>query len=153
MLFQNEGGLVYAIFISLFIIYMMTLVLQFWGIRLFVKLLALPRVDMMTVILIISVVGAFITKLNFFDISVMFLAGFLAFFMNRYGFSVVALILGLVLGGPIEQNLRSAINISQGDPSIFITNPLSLIFLILAGFVLIAPPIAGILKGRRQEGK
>lgn len=152
LLFQNEGGLVYSIFISFFIIYMMALVLQFWGIRAFVKLLSLPRVGMMMTILIISIVGSFIIKLNFFDVIVMFLAGLIAFFMNRYGFSVVALILGLVLGGPIEENLRSAVNMAKGDPSVFVTTPLSLFFLILAALVLIVPAVNRLRKSKKGYG-
>lgn len=118
--------MVYAIFISLFIIYLMALVFQFWGIKAFVKILALPRVNLMGIILVVSVVGAFVTNLNFVSIIIMFLSGFVGYFMNRYGYSIVAVTLGVVLGGPIEVNLRSAMNISEGDPSVFVTNPLSL---------------------------
>lgn len=147
LLFQSEGGLVYAIFISLFIIYLMALVLQFWGIKAFVQILKLPRVSLMSIILTISVVGAFVTNLNFMSIIIMFCAGLLGYFMNRYGYSIVAVTLGVVLGGPIEANLRSAMNISQGDASVFVRDPLSLVFLVLAVIVLFFPVIKKLIMG------
>ncbi len=47
------------------------------------------------------------------------------------------LILGLVLGPLLEENLRRSMFLSRGDPSIFFTRPISLSFLILAAVILV----------------
>ncbi|MGC8810715.1 MAG: tripartite tricarboxylate transporter permease, partial [bacterium] len=52
-------------------------------------------------------------------------------------FSPVPLMLGFVLGPLVEENLRRALQISDGDPSIFITRPISLSFLIVTIFLLV----------------
>lgn len=108
--------------------------------------------NLMGIILLISLVGSFITNLNFTSIVIMFSVGFLGYFMKRYGYSIVATTLGVVLGEPIESNLRYAMNVSKGDPRIFITDPLSLIFLILAVLILLVPAIGSLLK-KRNSGK
>ena len=71
--------------------------------------------------------------------------GGLGFLMRRYGFPVVPMLLGLVLGPLFEEHLRVALTLSQGDPSIFVTRPISLTFLLLA---LVA--ITGVLWRRRR---
>jgi len=139
LLFRDNGPLVYAIFISLFIINLMVLVLQYGGMKLFVKVLDVPKVNLMAIILVVSVVGAFAVNLNYMDIVIMFGAGLLAYFMKRYGFPVVPLILGLVLGGIIENNFRKSLVFSDGSPLIFVSKPFCVIFLALAVIMLVAP--------------
>jgi len=141
LLFRDNGPLVYSIFISIFIINLMVLVLQFAGMKLFVKVLNIPKVNLMAMILVMSVVGSFAVNLNYSDIMVMFLSGFLGYIMKKNGFPVTPLILGLVLGGTIEDNFRKSMVFSDGSMMIFVKSPVSLIFLILALFMLLAPTL------------
>ncbi len=64
LLFRDNGPLVYAIFISLFIINLMVLAIQYGGMKLFVKVLDIPKVNLMAAILIVSVVGAYAVNLS-----------------------------------------------------------------------------------------
>ncbi|HHV64818.1 MAG TPA: C4-dicarboxylate ABC transporter permease [Peptococcaceae bacterium] len=139
LLFQNYGDLVYAIFISILIIYIMVLVIQFYGIRLFVKVLDFPKVNLMVVILAVSVIGAFAINLNFSDVIIMFFSGVLGYLMKRFDFPVTPLILALVLGYSIEDNFRKSLVFSGGSLDIFIKKPVSLVFLTLAMIILVAP--------------
>ncbi|MGI6433482.1 MAG: tripartite tricarboxylate transporter permease [Sphaerochaetaceae bacterium] len=124
LLFRDNGPLVYAIFISLFLINIMVLIMQFVGMKLFVKVLDIPKVNLMTMILIVSVVGAYAVSLNYVDIIIMFASGLLGYFMKRYGFPAVPLILGLVLGKIIENNFRKSLIFSDGKLDIFYTQHL-----------------------------
>lgn len=139
LLFKDNGPIVYAIFISMLIINFMVLILQFGGMKLFIKVLDVPKVNLMTFILAVTIVGSYAVNLSFTDIIIMFLIGLMSWFMKRYGFAITPLILGLVLGGSIEDNFRKAMVLSDGSLSIFITSPVSLIFLILAILMLIGP--------------
>ncbi len=153
LLFQNFGDLVYAIFISILIIYLMVLVIQFFGIRLFVKVLDFPKVNLMIIILAISVVGSFAINLNFSDVIIMFFSGLLGYFMKRYGFPITPLILALVLGYTIEDNFRKSLVFSDGSYSIFVQNPVSLVFLTLALVILLAPFVKPWLQRRFSKKK
>ncbi len=66
--------------------------------------------------------------------------------MKKYGFPVVPLLLAIILGPSMEENLRMSLIISQGDPAIFITHPISLTFIIIAVFSFFTPMLAPNLK-------
>lgn len=153
LLFQNYGDLVYAIFISIFIIYLMVLVIQFFGIRLFVKVLDFPKVNLMIAILAMTVVGSFAINLSFGDVIIMFFSGLLGYLMKRYGFPITPLILALVLGFTIESNFRKALVYSDGSLDIFVQSPVSLVFLILSLIMLLAPVIKPMLEKRAKADK
>lgn len=153
LLFQNQGPLVYAIFISIFIIYAMVLVIQFFGIRLFVKVLDIPKVILMGIILVMTVVGSFAINLNFMDVVIMFGAGLLGTFMKRYGFPITPLILALVLGYTIEDNFRKALVLSDGSFSIFVKSPVSTVFLLLALVIMVAPILGPKIKRRKKRNE
>jgi len=151
LLFRDNGALVYSIFISILLINLMVLVIQFFGMKIFVKVLDIPKVNLMAAILVMSVVGSFAINLNYADVIIMFLAGFLGYLMKRYGFPVTPLILGLVLGYSIEDNFRKSLVLSDGNFSIFVTSPVSLIFLILAVLMLVAPSLKPMLKAIKNK--
>lgn len=139
LLFRDNGPLVYAIFISILIINVMVLLVQTYGLRLFIKVLDIPKLNLMAMILAMTVVGSFASSLNFIDVLVMFVFGFLGYLMKVYGFPSIPLILGIVLGLSIEDNFRKSLVLSDGSISIFLTSPVSLIFLLLALFMIIGP--------------
>jgi len=141
MLFRDTGDLIFAIFASLFIINLLILFVQYFGIKLFVKVLKVPRLQLNAVILALTVIGSFATHLNYFDVFVMVGAGFLGYALLRSGFPVTPLLLGTVLGGIIEDNFRRSLIISKGDPTIFFTRPISLIVLLFTLLVLFGPEI------------
>jgi putative tricarboxylic transport membrane protein len=81
----------------------------------------------------------------------MFLAGLLGYLMKRFGFPITPLILGLVLGLSIEDNFRKSMVFSEGSFSIFLTSPVSLVFLILALLMLVAPTLRPWLNARKTR--
>lgn len=151
LLFRDNGPLVYAIFISILIINLMVLVIQFFGMKLFVKVLDIPKVNLMAMILVMSVVGSFAINLNYADVVVMFAAGFLGYLMKRFGFPITPLILGLVLGYAVEDNFRKSLVLSDGSFNIFLTSPVCLVFLILAVLMLVAPTVKPWLKAWKTK--
>ncbi|MBQ0059510.1 MAG: tripartite tricarboxylate transporter permease [Lachnospiraceae bacterium] len=151
LLFDTNKGLVYAIFISLFLIYLLALVLQFFGIRVLVRVLGVPKLNMMAVITLLAFIGSYAISLNYTYMVVMFLAGFAAYFMKRNDYPIMPLILGVVLGKNIEKNLRAALTISNGSPRIFLEEPLSLVFLGLAVIMLLFPLIKKIIVSSKAK--
>jgi len=151
LLFRDNGPLVYAIFISILIINIMVLAIQFFGMKLFVKVLDIPKVNLMGMILVMSVVGSYAINLNYADIVVMFIAGLLGYIMKRSGFPITPLILGLVLGYTIEDNFRKSMVFSDGSFDIFLKSPVSIVFIILALLMLTAPTLKAVWNERKMK--
>ena len=80
----------------------------------------------------------------------MYVIGVLGFFMRRYDFPVGPMILGVILAPMMEAHFRRALQISQGDLTVFITRPISAGLLLLAILALVLPYIPSLFgHGRR----
>ncbi len=145
LLFQQSGSLVWGLIASLYIGNLMLLVLNLPLIRLWVKLLDIPRPLLYAGILMFASLGVWSLSNSFVDLITMFLLGLLAYGMRRLDFPLGPVILGVVLGPRIEQEFRRAMAISLGDPTTFLTRPISLGILIVAALVLLAPYVPPLL--------
>jgi putative tricarboxylic transport membrane protein len=141
LLFANSPELVWALIASLYIGNVMLLVLNLPLIRLWVKILAIPRSVLYGAILVFATLGVYSISNSLIDVLIMYLIGVIGFFMRRYDFPVGPMILGVILGPLMEQQFRRALQISQGDVTVFLTRPISLIILLLAAAALLAPYI------------
>lgn len=153
LLFQNNGSLIYAIIVSMLLINLMILVVQYFGIKLFVKVLSIPSSQLNTIILGLCVVGAFAQSSSYYDVIVMGLAGFLGYILKRGGFPTTPLLLGAVLGGTLEDNFRRALVVSQGNPLIFFQRPISCVVLILTVLVLAMPALKSRFGKKKEAGQ
>src|SRR5919106_117407 len=139
---------------TLYIGNVMLLILNLPWIRIWVKLLEIPRPLLYSGILVFATLGVYSLSNSAIDLLVMYAIGILGFFMRRYDFPVGPVILGVILGPLMEAQFRRALSISQGDPSIFVTRPLSLAILLLAFVALLLPYLPALisrLRGERPE--
>jgi len=149
-LFQNEPDLVWALIASLYIGNVMLLVLNLPLIRLWVKILAVPRSLLYAAILVFATLGVYSLANSLVDVLIMYVIGVIGFFMRRYDFPVGPMILGVILGPMLESQFRRALQISQGDMSVFVTRPISAI-LLLSAVIIVALPYVPRLFGRGQR--
>lgn len=82
------------------------------------------------IIMVFAIVGTIGIRTNWIDVITVFIFGVIAFYMKLFDYSVIALVLGAVLAGIVEGNFIRAMQLSAGDPIIFVDDPLSL-FLVL----------------------
>jgi putative tricarboxylic transport membrane protein len=109
-LIQIENpGLIYYIYIGLiianFFMYGMAIAL----IKPCVKLFSLPKALLMPLILPICVLGAFAVNLNYFDVYVMLVSGLIGYILHRLGFPLAPVVLAIILGPLVDENLRRAL--------------------------------------------
>jgi putative tricarboxylic transport membrane protein len=140
-LFEASGPLVWTLIASLFIGNTMLLVLNLPLVGVWVKLLSIPQPLLYGGILVFSTLGVYSVNRSAFDLGLLFITGFVGYLMRRFEFPVAPCIIGLILGPLAEQNLRRALSISQGDWSVFVTHPISLILLVLAAIMLVLPVV------------
>ena len=81
-------------------------------------------------ILVFATLGVYSLANSLIDVLIMYLIGVVGFFMRRYDFPVGPMILGVILGPLLEQEFRTALQISQGDLTIFLTRPISAVLLL-----------------------
>src|SRR5690606_15577278 len=89
----------------------------------------------------ISFFGVYAVQYNTFDLYLLLACGFLGYLFTKNDYPVAPLVLALVLGPMMENNMRRALTISNGDWKIFITEPLSLIFIVIAVAWILVPII------------
>lgn len=151
LLFENSPDLVWALIASLYVGNVMLLILNLPLIRIWVKLLEIPKPLLYSGILVFATLGVYSLSNSVVDLLVMYAIGILGFFMRRYDFPVGPVILGVILGPLMEAQFRRALSISQGDLSIFVTRPLSLVILLLALVALLLPYLPALAKRLRGE--
>ena len=129
LLFIERADFAYGVIFSFFWANIFNLIIALAGLRVLVKVVAAPRAILMPTIAILCVVGSYALRNAFFDVYVMLFFGLVGLAMKWLDMPVVPLLLALVLGPQLEENLRVALTASQGDVSVFFTSPFSALFL------------------------
>ncbi len=137
LLFRDHPEVVYPIFAGMILAQFVMLGVGLGGIRFFAGLINIDRRILTPIIFLLCVVGSYAMRFSFFDVGVSLIIGILAYFMNYYGFPASPILLALILGPMVEQNLRRSLIISHGDPTIFFTRPISAAFIIIGLFIII----------------
>jgi putative tricarboxylic transport membrane protein len=141
LLFANAPQLVWGLIASLYVGNTMLLVLNLPLAGIWVRLLAIPRPLLYGGILVFAGLGTYTLNNSTLDLVILYIIGVIGFVMRRYGFPVAPAIIGLILGPLAEQQLRRALAISQGDLTVFVTEPLSAALLVIAAAALFGPLI------------
>lgn len=149
LLFAEHGQFVYSVFWAFLIANCMNLIVILFSIRIWVRLLKMPRNILLPIITLLCITGSYALRNTFFDTGIMMFFGILGYFMKKYDFPVVPMLLAIILGPAIEEHLRISLIISSGDPTIFITHPVSLLFLIIALISAVAPFLFNLRKKKR----
>jgi len=139
LLFSGESKLVWGLIASLYIGNFMLLVLNLPLVGLWVRLLSIPQPLLYGGILLFSSLGAYSLNGSAFDLIVLWVIGVIGYLMRRFDFPVAPCIIGLILGPLAEEQMRRALSISQGDASVFFTQPLSATLLVIAVLALLGP--------------
>lgn len=132
LLFITQGPLVYTIFAALLVSTVLMLFMEFYGLRIFIKLLDIPKHILLPIILVLCVVGAFGLSSRLFDVWSILVFGVLGYAFVKAGIPPAPFIIGFILGPMAETNLRRGLMMSDGNFGTFLTNPISATFLGLA---------------------
>jgi putative tricarboxylic transport membrane protein len=146
LLFVEQKPRVYLIVFGLFIANIFMGILGFAGLRIFSKLMMIPKKIMTPMIFVFCFVGTYALNHDINDIILMIIVGIVGFFLLKINFTVPPIILGLILGNIAESNFRRALVISDGSPLIFFQRPVSCIFIIIAFLSLVYPFVLPYIK-------
>ncbi len=137
MLFVSNPEVVYSIYTGGILASLFMATVGFLlAARLFARLISFPRYVLLPIILILCIVGSFAVNNSLFDVYVMIGFGVVGYIAKNLGIPLTPLVLGVVLGPILEENLRTAIVMSQGEFIFFLTRPIAVFFILVTVFSL-----------------
>jgi len=148
LLLDNEPELVWGLLASLFIGNVILLVLNLPLAPVWARLLRIPRPYLYAGILFFASLGAYAVNASWFDLLLLLLIGILGFGMRRFGFPVVPAIIGVILGPAAERQMRTALQISDGELRGLVNTPFSITVYSIIALVLLWPLARRILPAR-----
>ncbi|MCA1323172.1 tripartite tricarboxylate transporter permease [Herbaspirillum sp. alder98] len=125
MIFIENPVSMYAIFIVFVLANLLMLPLGYWCIKASKRILTIPRGVLMPLILLFCVVGSYATNNSVTDVAIMLAFGMLAYFMEENGFPVAPAVLGVVLGGMLEEHFVTSMIKADGEFLAFFSRPIA----------------------------
>jgi putative tricarboxylic transport membrane protein len=138
----EELDVVFALIISLVIANVLTSLIGISLANHLSKITTIPTSYIVPVVLIISLAGAYVVNESLGDVGVAILLGVLGFFMILYDYSRIALIIGLILGQTMEITFHQSIGAYDAGLLVFVTRPISALFLLALVVTLLYPLVS-----------
>ena len=145
---DSEPDLVWGLIASMWVGNLLLVLLNLPLIGIWVRMLSVPYWVLFPSIVIFACLGCYSIRGNIWEVLGVILFGAVGFLLIRSGCEPVPLLLGFVLGPFLEENLRRALIISRGDPTTFITRPISASLLALALVALVVAVLPAIRRKR-----
>ncbi|XEG71318.1 tripartite tricarboxylate transporter permease [Pseudomonas sp. abacavir_1] len=139
LLFQEQPTIVWGLIASLFIANLMLIILNVPMVRVFTRILSVPNWALVPGIAIITAIGVYAVHATTFDLFLMVAIGILGYILRKLDFPLSPLLLGFILGGLMEQNLRRALSISNGELGILWSSPIAIGTWTLVALMLVLP--------------
>jgi TctA family transporter len=144
-LFTTNPQNIYAVFLLFIIANLIMIPLGILCIKVAKRILLVPREVLMPLILLFCVVGTFAINNSMFEIGIMLVAGILAYILEANKFPIAPAILGVVLGGMLEENFITSMIKSNGDLGAFLARPIALGLAVVCLLVWTWPLVAKLL--------
>ncbi len=151
LLFQKNPDFVWGVIASMYIGNLMLLIMNVACIPLFVKILKIPNALLFPLIIVFATVGVYSVDGNIFDVWMLYVFGFMGYFMKKFDMPPAPVVLSVVLGPMIERALRQSLTMSLGSYDIFFTRPISAVLLLLGLAAVLWPAIDAVRQRYRAR--
>jgi TctA family transporter len=146
----ERPALFWGLIASMWVGNLMLLVLNLPLVGLWIKLLSVPYRLLFPAIFVFCCIGVYAVDNKIFDVYEVAVLSGLAYVLIKLDCEPAPLILGFILGPIMEENMRRALMIAFGDPTVFVTRPISAAFLIAAAALLVVIALPA-LRAKREE--
>jgi putative tricarboxylic transport membrane protein len=150
-LFTEKPALVWAVIASFFVGNVLLLILNLPLVGLWAKILEVPYQYVCVGTLLFCILGAYSINQSVFDIWVMLGFGVIGYILKKLDLPLAPAVLGLILGPQLEKSLRTSLEMSAGDFSIFMQRPIALGLIVLSLVILAAAAFQLAPKEVRQD--
>lgn len=137
-LFTRYADVTYPFILSLFVANVVFLMVGLFFAPQLAKVSLIPTSLLIPVVCMFSVIGTYAIQNSLFDVGVMIVFALLGYFLSKFGFSMGALVLGLILGPIAEKGFSQGILMGKGSYLIFITRPTSIVLIILTVILIVS---------------
>lgn len=148
-LFTEQVDTVYQIFGAMLLANIMFMVMGLYAAKWFARISLVPTPILWPIVFALSVVGAYALSSSLLDVWIVLIFGVVGFFARRHGFAVAPIAVGLILGEMVETNLQNSLKMFEGEWWLIFTQPLAVVFLLLAFMGLCGPAIFRWITARR----
>ena len=148
-LFTTNPQNIYAVFLIFILANIIMIPLGILCIKAARRILKVPRNILMPIILVFCIVGTFAINNTLFDVGVMLVAGLVAYVLEQNRFPIAPAILGVVLGGMLEEHFITSMIKSDGSLLAFVSRPIAASLALVTVLVWITPALLAILRNRR----
>jgi TctA family transporter len=149
-LFTERASSMYALYYIFIIANLLMIPLGILMIRMCSKILSAPRSAIMSMIILMCAVGAFATGNNLFAVVLVAAFGVIGFIMERNGYPVAAMVLGIVMGTMVEQNFVTSLIKSDGNIWPFFSRPVASLLAAMTIAALLWPVLAWLFRMRQR---
>jgi len=139
LLFTERPDVVWGLIAALLIANVVLLILNVPMVKIFVKVLSVPPWVLLPGVTMVSFVGIYSLSGSYFDLVLMIVFGLLGWFLRKLDVPTVPIILGILLGNAMEDSLRRAMTLSDGDWTYLFSSGISITFWIAAVTGFVAP--------------
>jgi putative tricarboxylic transport membrane protein len=131
LLFKDHASIIYSIFIGFMICDVVYYIVGTLFMKYAAHLSKIPRSTLFPIVFLFCIIGAYAVHHSLFDVGVVIVFGLLGFYMTRHDFATAPFMIAFILSPIGETSLRQSLLMSGGGLSIFVTRPISLLFLAL----------------------
>ena len=150
-LFSESGPLVWTLLASLYIGNVMLLVLNLPLVKIWARMLTIPAYGIYAGVLVFATLGTFAAGGTITDLLLLYVLGLLGLLMRLADVPVAPAVIAMILGPLAEQQLRRALAISEGDPSILLSGTINIVLWSVVALSLLLPPTLAVLKRHRHR--
>ena len=150
-LFTTNPQNIYAVFLIFIVANIIMIPLGLLCIKVAKRILRVPRNLLMPIILMFCVVGTFAINNSLFEVTVMLVAGLVAYVLEQNRFPIAPAILGVVLGGMLEENFITSMIKSDGNLMAFVSRPIAAALATVTILVWLSPALLAAMRRRREK--
>jgi len=145
-LYIDNPAVFWSVIISMYLGNVILLVLNLPLIPYISRLLDIPKQFLTPIILFLSLIGVYLVSFNPFDLVMMVVIGAIAVFFRVLNFPLAPMLLGFILGGMLEENLRRALMISDGSLAFLWERPITASILLITLATVLIPQLLSMLR-------
>ncbi len=146
---RDHMDLIYALLFGIVVSQIATSGLGLVMTPLLARLSVLPSRWIAPFVLVLVFTGTYMVRTNIFDVFMAVAAGIFGYLLRRYGFPLITIVIGYILGPLAERSFIQSMQISDGSPMIFVTEPIALILMLGTVATILVPIVAA----WRRKGK
>lgn len=140
-MFTEQATFAYAIFFAMLLVNIIFIFVGLFGAKIFARVAFIPVQILWPIVFTFSIIGAYALDQSMLDVGIALVSGVVGYFMRKFGYSVVPLAIGLILGGMLEKRLGQSLIMLDDQWWLMFTRPLTLLFFVLTFLALFGPTL------------